>query len=601
MNRIFSVFFDELKRNAAAFILFLSVFFVFSEDSLILSPKNADWNSVMSGKAICQPQKTSYGFAVLTGGKMISGFAENGKKLWEHGLKGKPDPYLTVFAEDFLLTVSGKSVLSLVNPCGLTLWSKDTGFTITENPVAGKDGRIIVRGGKNIACYGINGICKWSVHIPELQSFNLAELNDGTFLLFTETSSGGKQDVRILTPFGELSDALPFSGSLICAQSFEAGLMTIFSDGEMILCRAENGRLKTKWKVDSGEEHLSGTQPDRGAYILNLNKEAAAVALASSGSLRLVLSDVETGKIFSAFDVDIDFSNLMCLSKACGGDAIFIADSQKAYLFDCAGQIKWSAFFPARKSAREGWNYIAYTDSDYLVLCGNSWAVSGYRTYQSLKNGGANIAKQERYRMRFYGQDAEYGSAFDFLDKLDGYFTSGDRYDILLKGGYGQKESVIKSEIFTVCSAYTQISNSYSRERRTTVFDKDTQGLDDVIAQIPLMGTNISPALIAEMLLSDRTNIHLYALLKAAADCAYDPNGDMLSAVENKLKTPSALPKSALFAACDCIYEICRFMGRSYVFDKGFAMLKKMFSPHYDSEVRDYARETMKKIAALGI
>lgn len=608
MNKIFSVFQYTIRRNFAAFILFYAAIFVFvatsahGESSISLSLENADWTSVMSGKALCPPQKTSYGFAVLTDGKMISAFTEDGKKLWERGLKGKPEPYLSSFAEDFLLTVNGKTVLSLVNPSGLTLWSKDTGFTITENPIAAKDGRIIVRGGKNIACYGINGINKWTAHIPELQNCRFMELNEGTFLVFTgEKSSDGNSEARILTPFGELSDAVHFSGHIVCAESSPAGVIMIFSDGRIVLCRQENGLLKTKWTVEPVEECFLGTQPDKGAYILNLNQNKSAAALSYSGGLRFILFDTENGRIDSSFNADIQSSNLVYFSKADDGNAILIADSEKICLFDCDGQIKWSALPPSQKSAAEGWNYISYTEADYLVVCRNSWTLSGYRTYQSVKKYRANLHKTEKSRMRFYNQDAEYDSAFDFIDKLNGYFTSDNWHDILLKGGYGQKESEINSALITVCSAYIQIANSYSRERKKTVFDKDSQGLDDVIAQLPLMGTKVVPPLIAEMLLSDKTNIHLYALLKSCAECAYDPDGEMLSAIEQKLKAPSAFSKSALFAVCDCIYEICRFMGRADVFDKGFNMLKKMFSPQYDSEVRQYARETMKKIAAPGI
>mgnify|MGYP002510493588 CR=1 FL=1 len=172
---------------------------------LTLSNENAVWNTVISGKAICQPCETSYGFAVLTDGKMITACSNNGTKLWEKGVPGKPNPYLTVFANDFLLTVSNEKNLTLINPSGLALWTKKVPFNITNNPYAGRDGRIFVRGKKNICCYGINGILKWQIETPELnKNIPMQELNDGTILCFlTETVQGKSKAIRF-TPFGQI-------------------------------------------------------------------------------------------------------------------------------------------------------------------------------------------------------------------------------------------------------------------------------------------------------------------------------------------------------------------------------------------------------------
>ena len=104
-----------------------------------LGTENSSWTSVISGKALCAPKKTSYGFAVLTDGKMISACTDKGTKLWEKGIPGRPEPYLTVFSSDFLLTVSDKKSLSLINPSGLTLWTVQVPFAITEEPFIGRD------------------------------------------------------------------------------------------------------------------------------------------------------------------------------------------------------------------------------------------------------------------------------------------------------------------------------------------------------------------------------------------------------------------------------------------------------------------------------
>ena len=60
----------------AAFILTLSA--AFSAEQTSLSADNADWTCVIGGEAVTRPVQTSYGFVVLTDGKMISACTENG-------------------------------------------------------------------------------------------------------------------------------------------------------------------------------------------------------------------------------------------------------------------------------------------------------------------------------------------------------------------------------------------------------------------------------------------------------------------------------------------------------------------------------------------
>lgn len=136
-----------MKQNVF-FSLIISIFcatFCISEE---LSSQTADWTAVISGKAVCTPCQTSYGMAVLTDGKMITACSNSGKILWERPVPGHPEPLLTVFSSDFLLTVCDKKNLSLVNPSGLTLWTAKIPFQTEENPVTGRDSRILVKGKK---------------------------------------------------------------------------------------------------------------------------------------------------------------------------------------------------------------------------------------------------------------------------------------------------------------------------------------------------------------------------------------------------------------------------------------------------------------------
>ena len=58
---------------------------------------------------------------------------------------------------------------------------------------------------------------------------------------------------------------------------------------------------------------------------------------------------------------------------------------------------------------------------------------------------------------------------------------------------------------------------------------------------------------------------------------------------------------SDLIFVCDSVYEICRFMGRPALYSKGMEILTQLLYPQYDSKVREYARNTLTKIARLKI
>ncbi|MGP1459838.1 MAG: outer membrane protein assembly factor BamB family protein [Treponema sp.] len=601
MNKVFSALRAALKTGAIAFILSTGNAAFGSEDALSLSFDNADWTSVLSGKAVCQPEAASYGFAALTDGRMISACTHAGKKLWERGVKGKPEPYLTVFAEDFLLVASGKSTFSLVNPSGLTLWSKDAGFAITEKPQAGHDGRIFVRGKRNAACYGINGVQKWTLDLPEQGAIPLTVLNDGSLLAFLEDLSedGRTQAVRI-SPYGETLAALTFSSAVAAVKSVRVGAVLVFSGGGLALCAAENGHSVIKWSIPSGKECFSGADAGKGAHLLALADGKAAVFLAAGGGSRVVVFDAETGAVLSAFDTDIAASSLTCAAAADGSSAIFAADAKIACLFDWEGTTIWRASLPPQTQGA-GWEFSAYDGGGYFVLCRNSWTLNGYKTVQDSRYASP---QKRSGRARFnisdvYAAGEEAFALFDLMDSLGEEYTGRKRRARLLEGGYGKEEALVERALFGASAAYLRNAAVSSRAQSRTVFEKDAAGFDAVIAQLPLMGTSAFPPLIAELLKRDTANVHVNSLLRAAAECAYDPDGALLSAVEEKIKNPSALSKRSLCAACDCIYEICRFMGRSALWGRGLVMLQTMMTPPYDASVRAYARKTAAKLSEL--
>uniref|UniRef100_UPI002598E53C hypothetical protein n=1 Tax=uncultured Treponema sp. TaxID=162155 RepID=UPI002598E53C len=211
----------------ASFILTLSA--AVTAEQLSLSADNADWTCVIGGEAVTRPVQTSYGFVVLTDGKMISACTENGTKLWEKPVPGRPDPFLTVISKDFLVTVSDKKTISLINPSGVVLWSKKLPHQVTESALPGKDARFFVKGKKNISCFGINGVCKWSIETPSLSSIPLVTLNDGTILAVLLNSENGKSSGIRISPFGTVLETISFAGIVSGAMTCDYGVLLAFS------------------------------------------------------------------------------------------------------------------------------------------------------------------------------------------------------------------------------------------------------------------------------------------------------------------------------------------------------------------------------------
>jgi hypothetical protein len=156
---------------------------LFSQSEINLNLLKPDKVAVLGGNVLSKPIETSYGYAVISEGKLISAFNHDGTILWQRSFSSKLNPYISTGLSDMIYVVSKNNNINLLNPGGMILWTSKCGFDIIENPLPGKDGRVFLRGKENIACYGLNGICRWNINIEKQDtSIPLTELNDGSFL-----------------------------------------------------------------------------------------------------------------------------------------------------------------------------------------------------------------------------------------------------------------------------------------------------------------------------------------------------------------------------------------------------------------------------------
>lgn len=602
-----------MKRLAflyAAFILTLSA--AFSAEQISLSADNADWTCVIGGEAVTSPVQTSYGFVVLTDGKMISACTENGTKLWEKPVPGRPDPFLTVISKDFLVTVSDKKTISLINPSGVVLWSKKLPYQVTESALPGKDARFFVKGKKNISCFGINGVCKWSIETPSLSSIPLVTLNDGTILAVLLNSENGKSSGIRISPFGTVLETISFAGIVSGAMTCDYGVLLAFSSGGFGLC-AVNEKEKltgTKWAVPSNDYAFQSASPSKGTEFVPVSQSLSALLLSSSGkSVKVILFENRTGKIVNIFYADaLDFLRLSAAKGALGGEGIFLSDDRTGRVYDTAGNIVWSAALPSASSRAGNWNFLSYTKNNVIVICSKSWVMNGFRTVQRLsgKKNASSVQKKSGNPVRyenFYIIDTAQFNRY-FSESLGEDILGKNRISVLQKGMYGPDEINFSSKLFSVCKAYSQFLSSASsgaRAEEKSIFYRDTIGLQETVMQLSLLGTDEVPELIASLIQTEKNMQNLAFLMKAAGQCAYDPDGRMLRAIEKRLLTLPPRNTTVLVALSDAAYEICRFMGRPAFFSHCMEIQKSLLSNQYDNTVHEAVRKNLSKTAALNM
>ena len=91
----------------------------------------------------------------------------------------------------------------------------------------------------------------------------------------------------------------------------------------------------------------------------------------------------------------------------------------------------------------------------------------------------------------------------------------------------------------------------------------------------------------------------LIALFASVKKCGYDPDSEIMNAIEVKMKNTSPNQTLLLKEMCSSIYEICRFMGRPALNKKGRALLSTLFLPQYSEEIKNEARSAFMKIIDL--
>lgn len=562
----------------------------------VLNSMNASWQRVIPGELICEPQQTSYGFSLITDSRYLIAYSGTGTLLWDKPLKRGSKPFYTVLPDDFfaVVTNNGKR-LSLLNPSGSEIWSWDQELQITEKPFPGRDGRFFVRNENAIWCYGINGIRKWFLETPALNSIPAQELPDGSIVVFLKQLYDGKTKGLRISPFGEIMEEILFSGEVYSTVSCDEGILLSFTNGLAGLFSLQNNKAKNKWILSN----KSSTTKCTNKFVLSTDKSKVIFIVNNGSSYTINLINLSKGEIISSFEIIAPSGDTTCIYNNQG---IFITDSKTAWFYNLNGIEIWSGTFPA-KTKNSSWNYFTYTPDNYLIIFDTSWTANAFRTVQSLQKTDISISRKN-YNSFYNINTMLFDNAYMPV-KINEDFASEKRLNDISKGDYGKKEiewiSMLLSGLYAKQQFENPVKDNLGTKTQLNVFQKDAAGYELMLNQIPIFGTDTFVKLTASMLKNEKDKANIKVLLNGIILNGYDPDAEILNSLYLLSRRIPEKEDTILIEICDAIYSLCLFNGRPAFYAKGKEILSTFLYPKYSSKTRSYARTVFKKISDLDL
>ncbi|MBR5866434.1 MAG: hypothetical protein IKZ04_00840, partial [Spirochaetaceae bacterium] len=370
-------------------VLFLTCIILCTQLYSITTP---NWQLVSGGDPIAAPVITEYGLTVLLDGRTMAAITSKGNFQWLSTVPlGKPSAFLGKGNAGFIFTVSGKNKLSVFNPSGLCLWTKEAPAEIISAPIQGQDGRIFVQCNQMVACFGLNGTLKWSVNTGISSGFPLLQLEDGSILHIQEKTIEGRSTAIRISPFGEVLEELVFTGIISQAKEIDCGVLLLFTDGSFGCCSTSELKAITKWTIPSSVLSLN----EASRLVTEKNSSFACILIPEGTNTKIAFADINNGKILSIQNVPVNTTSLTFTDL--DNDSVILCDTQTALSCSQNEGIIWKTPIPSDKQ----WSYVAYTDNGYLIVFEkNSWVISAYRVTQKI--GLRSTAKKSSFQKNMY-------------------------------------------------------------------------------------------------------------------------------------------------------------------------------------------------------
>ena len=570
-----------------------------------LSNYNTTWDAVLPGTPLCEPAVTSYGFCIATDARNIMGFSSNGTLLWEKQTGRIRNLSLTALTGDFVLFHDKtNNILKLFNPSGSEIWSKALDFSLYGNPLPGRDGRFFVYGENKVACYGINGVCRWSQETAKQKKLAAQELPDGSIIIFLEDKGGQTHGLRI-SPFGEQLENIIFAGSVTATWTCNEGVLLAFSDGSAGLFSIKDGLSVNRWvaKVENargGAGAVSAYVEGAAAFVVRQDgSQFALLSLAGSG-VTVYKLDCETGNSIQSKKLP-NLKGTELQNAYYSPSGIFLCDKNNAILLGNELNELWSAKMPDSVRNQKT-SYVGYIEQDYLVIFDKNWSINAYHTAQTTsksKNAKASVQKNIQ---------SDYSSFVPLELSEFNYYNQGSFFNSvkdpsiaeqILNGNYGTKEQQWLIQTLSVARLYSldATSSDFGIHTEKSVFQTDSAGFETILIQLALLGTEQTQNAAADIISKSRNKSYCKVLM--ANLNGYDPEGKLLAALERNAELAGNKDSDYCRVICDAVYSVCLFMGRPAYNKKGREIIKKFMGIGYTSNVRNYARDTLKKIISL--
>ena len=580
-----------------SFFLFPDVTGLFSSE--VLNNLNTSWSIVLPGKVITEPVVTSYGFTLLTDSKLLQSYTNSGMLLWEKSINKIRDSKIYLLPDNFLLLVTDNNKkLTLLNPSGCELWTKNLSFQLASEPSYGWDGRFYICGNSQIECLGITGLTKWKLQTEALLKIPLQTLPDGSLVAFLEKTVDGKTKGVRISPFGEIIEEIIFSGQVLKAASNEKGIFLTFADGGAGYFSLEDKLSKNKWVLQKENQgSFEALQIQKSDFLVCNDTDFVYYLLPYSSSLTLYKINPDDGSILASFKVS-DINGYELTKVIFNSSGIFLADNSKGYFYNHQGLENWSALLPAKKSKLD-WNYLFYNNDNYLTFCGTNWTLNSYRVSQTITRKKAK-AKDKTYSDWYNIDTSDF--EYIFQSKIESDVASEKRLQELSKGNYGPKEVEYISELMSALEVYKgYVNTSQKTNKNQSIFDLDSMATENLVRQITMFSSSSFINYEANFIQKIQNKGTLQNLLGGIKSFGYDPEGNILAALEVLAKKTNYREEALIASICDSVYSVCAFMGRPAFNSKGKEILQNFLFPNYSASTRTYARDTLKKIGQLDL
>ena len=557
-----------------------------------------NWQLVVGGAPVGNPIITEYGFAVPLEGRTMAAVSESGKLMWFAGLPGtRISPHSSPGTGDFLITISGGNSVSLINPSGLTLWSSKAPAEVISTPIQGRDGRIYVQCPQEVACFGINGVLKWSTPAGESNGIPLIELEDGSILHIQKKTLQGCSTALRYSPFGIILEEITFSGRITSAMATKYGALLLFADGAVGCVSSTKNETYDHWVLPAGT--TNGTAAAR--IYLDEDQSVCAIVTPSGGTTTVTYLNPKDGTISLTATAPIDMNKIAfgTFDKS----SLVLCDTSMAAAIGLDGTILWTSNLPGTLN----WSHIVYLPQGYLAMLEQgSWVISAYRVTQHI--GSTSQTKKNNRSLTFpvYVQEAaQRGNIPQDTSTLYGPAMTASyreemRYE-LEEGNYNDKEgqwlAFVNLETSRLFSKYTvQTRNS----PEPSFFDENFSYYEEIVNMMSSFQSGCFNKELARIIRTENDPVVLAIALQGAAKIAYDPTFELLESIESLLKKPSLIANPRISTLmCDVAYEICRFMGKPALFTKGRYILSYLLNQNLQSTTKIYATATMRKIITL--